>query len=146
VHEIGIAEPIVAAVQQRAGGRRVAVVRVRAGAMHRIVEDSMQAAWEMLASGTEAEGARVEVVTLPVRCTCRACGAEAESDTDPVAVCPSCGGTAMDLTGGDELLLESLTYVDAAAPPAEVATGPAGADAATGPAGAVGAPAPEPHA
>ncbi|MGH8868587.1 MAG: hydrogenase maturation nickel metallochaperone HypA [Actinomycetes bacterium] len=112
MHEIGIAEPIVATVRDRAAGRPVSVVRVRAGAIHRIVEDSLQAAWEIVAAGTEAEGAAVELVTLPVRCTCRACGAEAESPTDPVTVCPSCGGTAMDLTGGDELLLESLTLAE----------------------------------
>jgi hydrogenase nickel incorporation protein HypA/HybF len=132
VHETGIAEPVVTAVQHRAGGRRVSVVRVRAGAMHRIVEEAMQAAWDVLAAGTEAEGARVEVVTLPVRCTCRACGAEAESATDPVAVCPACGGTAMDLTGGEELLLESLTYADDATAPTSDGT--------------VGAATTEPHA
>jgi len=112
MHELGIAEPLLDVVRRRADGRAVAALRLQVGALHRVVEEALQTAWDLVSGGTEAEGARVEVTVLPVRCRCGACGEEAEGD-DLVVVCPSCGGTTLSLVGGEELLLESLTFAEA---------------------------------
>jgi Zn finger protein HypA/HybF involved in hydrogenase expression len=52
-----------------------------------------------------AEGAGLDLVTVPVRVSCPACGRQAKA-TEPIAVCPACGMPGPDLTGGDELILE----------------------------------------
>ncbi|MCW2568842.1 MAG: hydrogenase expression/synthesis HypA [Mycobacterium sp.] len=108
MHEIGLCEGLVAAVERRAAGRPVAAVRFRVGVLHRVVEAALVQAFELVAAGTVADGATVDLVTLPVRVRCRACAAETVAD-DMVSVCGTCGTTDLDLVGGDELVLESIT-------------------------------------
>jgi hydrogenase nickel incorporation protein HypA/HybF len=82
-------------------------VRFRIGALHRVAEPAMAQAFELVAGGTVAEGAEVDLVILPVRVACRGCGAET-ADADLITVCPRCGATGLDIVGGDELILESI--------------------------------------
>ncbi|MEU8271469.1 hydrogenase maturation nickel metallochaperone HypA [Sphaerisporangium sp. NPDC049002] len=112
MHEYGIAESILAAVEGRADGRRIRRARVQVGALLRVAEPSINDAWAMVAEGTVAEGASLDLVTLPVRLTCRACGNTATS-VDPYAVCPGCGATDVDTEGGDDLVLESIQLAEA---------------------------------
>jgi hydrogenase nickel incorporation protein HypA/HybF len=107
MHELGLCEGIVEAVKRRAAGRRVTAVRVRVGALHRIVPPALDEAFSLVAEGTVAEGATVDLVVVPVRLTCHDCGNEAES-RDALGTCPACGGTDLDSDGGDELVLESI--------------------------------------
>jgi hydrogenase nickel incorporation protein HypA/HybF len=107
VHEIGLAEAILDAVEKRAAGRPVRRAKVRAGALLRVVDASMNQAFQLVTEGTVAEGAAIDVVVTPARISCRSCGHGA-STLDPLAVCPSCGGGDVELTGGDELVLESI--------------------------------------
>ena len=99
------------AVRTRAGGRPVSGIRVRCGVRHAVDPESMAQAFSFVAAGTEAEGAAVEVVTVPASVHCRACGTASESD-DPLAVCPHCEGADVEISGGDELVLESVRYRD----------------------------------
>ena len=109
MHEFGMCDGIVEAVQRRAAGRPVARVRVRIGTLHRVVEGAFQQAFAHAAEGTEAEHAAVELVVIPVSATCRTCGVVVEAD-EIVVVCTSCGSTDLDLTSGEELILESIEY------------------------------------
>lgn len=107
MHELGLCEAIVAAVERRAAGRRVTRVRVRVGALHGVAEPALAQAFELAAGGTVAEGATVDLVVLPVRVACHACGHATQAQALPAA-CPACGATSLDVHGGDELLLESI--------------------------------------
>jgi hydrogenase nickel incorporation protein HypA/HybF len=109
VHEFGLCEGVLQAVQNRAAGRRVAGIKVRCGIRHAVDSASMAQAFSLLAAGTEAAGAHVEVVTVPATVTCRGCGQTSET-SDQLAVCPRCGGADVQVTGGDELMLESVSY------------------------------------
>ena len=55
MHEYGMCDGIVDAIQRRAAGRRVARVKVRVGVMHRIVEEAFHHAFAHAAEGTEAD-------------------------------------------------------------------------------------------
>jgi hydrogenase nickel incorporation protein HypA/HybF len=110
MHEYGLCEGVLDAVRARARGRKVAAIRVRFGVRHAVNRDSLSLAFETVAAGTEAADAAVELVTVPARVTCRGCGSSADS-TDLLAVCPSCASTDVVLSGGDEMTLESVTYV-----------------------------------
>ncbi|MEZ0075291.1 hydrogenase maturation nickel metallochaperone HypA [Planotetraspora sp. GP83] len=112
MHEFGIAEAIVDAVERRANGRRVRRARVRAGVLLRIAGPAMDHAFAMVSEGTVAEGAELDLVTEPVRVTCRTCGHSTTSD-DAFAVCHECGGTDIDTEGGDRLVLESIQIAEA---------------------------------
>jgi len=85
----------------------VSRAKIRAGALLRVVEPSMDQAFQLVTEGTVAEGAAIDVVITPARVSCRSCGHDG-STLDPLAVCPSCGGGDLDMTGGDELVLESI--------------------------------------
>jgi hydrogenase nickel incorporation protein HypA/HybF len=115
VHEFGLCEGVLEAVQSRAGGRPVSGIRVRCGVRHAVDPATMEQAFGFIAAGTEAEGAAVEVVTVPVTVNCRDCGAASDS-TDVLTACPSCGGSDVELSGGDELVLESVRYATTTAP------------------------------
>jgi hydrogenase nickel incorporation protein HypA/HybF len=107
MHEIGLVESFLDAVERRAAGRRVTEVRVRIGALHHVVGPALVQAFALVSEGTVAEGASIDLVTVPVRVSCQACGRQWKS-TEMVAVCPSCGTPGPDLSGGDELILESI--------------------------------------
>jgi hydrogenase nickel incorporation protein HypA/HybF len=114
MHEYGLVAAIVRAVERRAAGRRVIAARVRVGARHRVVGPAMEQAFSLAAEGTVAEGARMDMVLVPMTVACRGCGHQGHSE-DPLAVCEACGGVDVEVTGGDELILESVEYEAVAA-------------------------------
>jgi len=114
VHEFGLCEGVLEAVQTRAAGRQVTGIRVRCGVRHAVDPASMAQAFGLVAVGTEADGATVDVITVPATVTCRDCGSAAES-ADLLPVCPRCKSTNVEVSGGDELVLESVSYGQPAA-------------------------------
>jgi hydrogenase nickel incorporation protein HypA/HybF len=120
MHEIGICEAVLAAVERRAQNRPVAHVVVRAGTLHRIAADAFQQAFTLVAGAGIAEGATTEVIAVPATAHCANCSAESPTD-DAIAVCPVCGSTSVEIVGGDELVLESIEYRDVGAPTQGVA-------------------------
>ena len=109
MHELGLCSSIVEAVERRAGERQVAAVTVRVGRLQHVHPEAFEQSFEIAAVGTVAEGAVPRLVLLPVRARCRSCAAELSADEIPLS-CPECGSPDPELTGGDELVLESLEY------------------------------------
>jgi hydrogenase nickel incorporation protein HypA/HybF len=107
MHELAIADAIVALVDRHAAGRRVAKVEVKVGHLRQVVPSALEFAFELVARGTPAEGAELEIEAVPARITCRSCGAESPAAEFPF-VCPSCDGMDVDVLSGDELLVEAL--------------------------------------
>jgi hydrogenase nickel incorporation protein HypA/HybF len=124
MHEFGLCEGVLDAVRTRAAGRQVSGIRVRCGVKHAVDAESMAQAFGFVASGTEADGASVEVVTVPAVVHCHRCGATSET-TDLLTACPHCGNGDVVLTGGDDLVLESISYAD---PPSQAVPGSARAE------------------
>ena len=114
MHETGLVEGIVDAVQRRASGRAVASVRVRIGALHRAHQGPMDLAWEMVGAGTVVDGSNLELVEVPVTTTCGGCG-RVDSGPDRVPYCAGCGATGVQHAGGEDLTLESIEYRDGGA-------------------------------
>jgi hydrogenase nickel incorporation protein HypA/HybF len=114
MHEIGMCDSVLAAVERRAAGRPVAGLTVRVGALLRVVPEAFAQSFELVAAGSVADGATPELVIVPVRGVCDDCGTGFESD-DPMPICPACDSLRVTRTGGDELVLESIRY-HAAAP------------------------------
>jgi len=110
MHEFGLCEGVLDAVRTRAGGRQVSGIKVRCGVRHAVDPEAMAQAFTFVAAGTEADGAAVEVVTVPASVVCRACGATTECTDTLAALCPRCHSSDIEITGGDELVLESLRY------------------------------------
>jgi hydrogenase nickel incorporation protein HypA/HybF len=64
MHEVGICEDVLDAVLRRARGRRVTRVKVRIGADLRVSQDLFDRAFPLVAAGTEAADAAVDVVPV----------------------------------------------------------------------------------
>ena len=109
MHELGLCEAIVGAVEKRAGDREVARVRVRVGRLHHVHPEAFEQSFAIAAMGSVAHEAAAELVLLPVTGTCKSCG-EAFEGEEQFAGCPACGALEIDITGGDELVLESIEY------------------------------------
>jgi len=111
MHEIGYVESLLPVLEARADGRAVARVGVRAGVLHRLVDDSFQQAFAMVAAGSIAEGAAVELEQVPVEVTCSACGAVSEADQQ-LTICPGCGSAEVTNAAGDEFTLHWLAFTE----------------------------------
>ncbi|MFG1948179.1 hydrogenase/urease maturation nickel metallochaperone HypA [Nonomuraea sp. NPDC048826] len=112
MHETGMCDEIVEAVLRRAGGRRVAAVRVRAAfAGHEADPAVVEQGFRVAAAGTPAQDARMELVTEPPAVSCRDCGARTPA-TDALALvaCPPCGGVDVEVSGDTGVVVESITY------------------------------------
>ena len=109
MHELGLCEAIVGAVEKRAGDREVTRVKVHVGRLHHVHPEAFEQSFAMAAAGGVAGDAQAELVLLPVRSRCTSCGVVSEGEEIPLA-CEACGGVNVELVGGDELLLESIEY------------------------------------
>lgn len=107
MHELSIADAIVAIARDHAAGRRVASVEVRIGRLRQVVPDALGLAFDLVAEGTEVEGAVLQVEHVPVRVACARCGAESDAADFPLA-CVRCGGVEVEVVSGDELLVDAL--------------------------------------
>ena len=109
MHELGLCEAIVGAIATRAKERPVAHVRVRVGALHHVHPEAFDQSFTIAAMGSVAQDASADLVLIPATGRCVECQAEFET-TDPLLACPKCGGLDVELSGGDELTLESIEY------------------------------------
>jgi hydrogenase nickel incorporation protein HypA/HybF len=107
MHELSIAEAVVAVARRHAAGRRVVAVDVRVGALRQVVPSALEFAFELVVQGSPLDGAELRIATTPASGRCEACGASVELDRFPFA-CHACGSVDLTLTGGEELLVESI--------------------------------------
>ena len=107
MHELGLCQAIVDAVEQGAHGRQVLRVRIRVGAQHRCSPEEFEHAFALIAEGTVAAGATVDMVVTPARVICESCGFDGENGS-VIGLCPRCGSPSVDIHGGDELTVESM--------------------------------------
>ena len=111
MHELSIADAVVTIAGRHAAGRRVSRVDVKVGWLRQVVPDSLQFAFELVSAGTELEGAELVIEEVPARVHCGACAAETELKEFP-AHCGECGGFDVDVTAGEELLVDSIEVED----------------------------------
>lgn len=90
---------------------KLLLVRVRYGALANLVPDALEFAFEALTVGTDFEGARIELIQVPVRLACGGCGKEFEPKGRELlfAPCPACGEEiGHSVLSGRELYIEHL--------------------------------------
>ena len=112
MHELAIAESMVAIASKHAQGRRITLVEVKVGHLRQVVPSALHFAWDLVAAGTPAEGSELRIEEVPAAGVCRACGAESVLAGFPLT-CAQCGGLDVEVTGGEELLVDSLELEEA---------------------------------
>ena len=112
MHELSLAESVVAIACRHAAGRPVARVELKVGHLRQVVPSALEFAFELLAQGTELEGAELVMEVIPAAGRCRGCGEESELPRFPLQ-CGACGGLDLELLRGEELRVESLELEEA---------------------------------
>lgn len=110
MHELSITQSILdislqAAQQQHA--RRIKVIRLQLGQFCGVVPECVQMYLDVLAKGTIAEGAKIEVIEVPLRVQCLDCGRESDIDRRHIE-CPFCKSIRLKRLSGREFLVDSL--------------------------------------
>lgn len=89
------------------GADRIHAIALRIGRLAGVEPEALGLAFEVVTTGTSAEGARLDIETVPVVCFCYNCGKEFEPD-ESVFSCPWCGRLSSEVRRGRELELSSL--------------------------------------
>jgi len=115
MHEMSIAPAILDLARQHVPkGAALRTVRVCAGPLRAIDEQSMQWAWQALMDEQSAGPIALELTILPWKMRCSECGAEWES-AEAAWRC-SCGSTEVRPSGSDRLQLVSIEVDDVETP------------------------------
>ena len=111
MHELSLMTNLLDAAATAAAGAPICALRVRVGPLSGVVVDALRFAFEALAPGTPAQGARLDVEETAPSFHCPHCGADYAT---PVGLydCPACGATDGELRGGNELELVSIEVPD----------------------------------
>ena len=110
MHELGIAQSVLEAVQAEGAKRRSKPVKVglRIGELSAIDPDALRFSFEALTLQTDLQDLQLEIEFCPRRHRCRHCGTEFEVK-DFVFDCPQCGTNRSECISGEEL---QLAYVE----------------------------------
>jgi hydrogenase nickel incorporation protein HypA/HybF len=121
MHELAVAQAIVAAAERHAEGRPVSVVRVRIGRLRQVVPEYLSFYFEVAAQESICEGAELKWERVPSRLHCSACGAEWDPAPPPAREqdrlivrfrCPRCASANHRVISGDELVVESIDVTE----------------------------------
>ena len=110
MHEVSImteAVRMAAETARTAGAVRVTGLRLRVGVLSSAVPEAMRFAWDVVCRGTLAEGARLEIESVPAVCWCASCRVEFAC-TDFVNECPACHNVSGELRRGRELEIAAV--------------------------------------
>jgi hydrogenase nickel incorporation protein HypA/HybF len=109
MHELSIAMQVIEIAAERSSGRPIASIVLEVGRLTAVLPDALRFCFEGASEGTPAAGARLEIVEVPGRGRCRACGAEVELER-PYGIC-ACGNSDLEWLSGEELRIKELEVV-----------------------------------
>ena len=112
MHELGIVQDLVELAEEelahRGGGGPVVSLTVRVGLLSGVNPEAMEFAFEIVAPSSRLGKARLKIITDRPILTCCICGHKVELD-DLALECPACGRDEVEISGGRDLILESIT-------------------------------------
>lgn len=111
MHELALAEGILAVVLDVAEERAVRRVRLRIGDLQSVVPDSLRFSFQLLAEDTPAAAAALEIRPVRARVRCTRCGATSGLAAS-LFKCRRCGGADTEIVAGDELVVDAVERED----------------------------------
>ena len=110
MHEVGLMQDtlnLALEEARRAGATRIHRLMMQIGRLSGVVPEALEFAFEILAKGTMADGATLEIEQVPIVCYCAGCAREFQPPT-MICECPACGNPSLDVRRGREIQLSSL--------------------------------------
>lgn len=110
MHELSLAESALGLIEEaarREGFARVRVVRMEIGALSCVEADALRFAFDSATLGTCAEGARLDILTVPGEGECGACGIRIAMET-LYDLCPQCETRPLKVLRGTEMRVKDV--------------------------------------
>lgn len=113
MHEFHLMAQVVKAVETRLSGTenaKLSAVRLKVSALsHVMTHDrvALQTAFDVVARGTQAEGATLEIIPIPGIAWCPGCKRETTA-TGPDDACSACGASVIVGPGEPEVVIHEL--------------------------------------
>jgi hydrogenase nickel incorporation protein HypA/HybF len=110
MHEMSIAQSLIDVLRDemlKHDAKTLRSVRLNLGQMTAIVPDALSFCFQVITDGTEMEGARLIMETIPLMGYCSECEEEFEIK-DYAFVCPSCDSTKINTIGGQDLSIVEI--------------------------------------
>lgn len=109
MHELSLAQDILEigeAEARRHGAQRITRVKILLGEFAGVVRDALEFSFEVARAGTLAEGAVLEIETVPLQTKCPRCGSvERQPPGDFNLVCGACA-VPVEILSGREMRVE----------------------------------------
>ncbi len=110
MHEMSLAENMLAIIEQQAQAqrfRRVRSVVLEIGTLAAVEAEAMRFCFDAVTRGTIAQGAQLEIVETPGQGWCLHC-AKTVAMQEQFALCPECGDAHVQITGGTAMRVKEL--------------------------------------
>lgn len=111
MHELSIARSLLEIVGrelEKSGALRLERVKIEVGRMAAVEPESLRFCFEACVKDTPMDGARLDIVEVPVTGRCSRCAEEFRMD-GVLSPCPSCGCSSIVRLTGTELKVVSIT-------------------------------------
>lgn len=106
MHELSITQSVVDTIAEKMAGATVTGVCLEIGQLSGVVPDSVRFCFELVCSGTNLDGAWLNIVEPPGHGLCQECRSEFGM-TDMIPLCP-CGSANVRVLTGQELKIKSV--------------------------------------
>ena len=110
MHEMSLAEGVLQLIEDSARQQnfsKVSTVWLEIGELSGVEVEAMKFCFDAVTRDSVAQGARLEIITLPGTGWCMACAVTVPM-SEVFGECPHCGGHQMQVTGGTEMRLKEL--------------------------------------
>ena len=111
MHELSLVASVFEVLEEKArehGAARVIRVVLKVGVMSGVVPDLLESAFDTYKKGTLAEGARLEIVAVPVEASAAPTAAATTAREDADFSCAACGSRRVEIVAGRELVVETI--------------------------------------
>lgn len=119
MHEVGIIESTLDVIRREARAHDatgIARVVLRIGTLSGVEPEALRFAFEACSPGTIADGAELEIQSVPARAHCRDCAEDFAIESGFIFQCPRCHAFSGDVRSGRELELSRLEFCLSPAP------------------------------
>lgn len=110
MHELTITESLLEIALRhadKAGATKITDLYLVIGQLSSVVDDSVQFYWDIIAKGTQAEGASLHFKRIPTELICLNCDNQYKPVENQMA-CPRCESISIKILSGEEFYLEAI--------------------------------------
>lgn len=114
MHELSIAQNIIHIIRNEVSEdklRSIDKINLKIGQLSNILIESLCFSYNSIIENTPLRNSRLEIEILPIKINCNDCGA-INTTNDFIFCCPECKSSAINVIGGEEMIISSINLKD----------------------------------